>query len=578
MTLVQIAPSDASGCRVSRVEPWEIRGAAPVPAEGMIPSESRDSAHPWRLAFALAALALAANLALAGTAATFLAAVALAGAGPGALAFNIHHPAALVRLFALLRTGARYGERMAGHRAALGDQVRRRSRLFAALARAPESRGSGWQLGRPERLADYIDDVADIDFARLRVDFALATTGTALLALTAATAWLAPLALVPLVGLALASLALCRATARCLTTREAQVRAARRRGAAEFGAVLAGAVPLAAEARRGFALRSALDSLRDAERETAAGRRALARFESLLGLAGPGAALAVLLAAWTTGQRGTGLLPATFLAFAWLGITEPALALARSLLGAVRARAARAALKEEEGATPEPELPTVTAAGALALCGVRLRAPDGRDLGPAPDLTIAPGCPLVLFGASGCGKTSLLKALAGWSDDRPGEAIRLDGRALTAVERRTVTHLALHDAAILADTVRENLFAPGAADSDLWAALATVELDGRIREGGGLDAWIGEGTLSLGEAQRLALARAALSPAPVILLDEPAEHLGDDQAGRILGRLLAGWEERTVVLTSHRPDLALPARIVSLDAGIGAPDRAVIAV
>ncbi len=157
--------------------------------------------------------------------------------------------------------------------------------------------------------------------------------------------------------------------------------------------MLAGAVPLAAEGRCGFALRTALDPLRAAERETAAGRRALARFESLLGLAGPVAALAVLLAAWATGQRGTGLLPATFLAFAWLGITEPALALARSLLGAVRARAARAALGEGEAATPEPEASPTTAAGALALCGVRLRAPGGRDLGPAPDLTVAPAAP-----------------------------------------------------------------------------------------------------------------------------------------------------------------------------------------
>ncbi|KQT59887.1 ABC transporter [Methylobacterium sp. Leaf456] len=544
----------------------------------MIPSGSRDTAHPWRLAFGLAALAVAANLALAGTAASFLAAVALAGAGPAALAFNIHHPAGLVRLFALLRTGARYGERMAGHRAALADQVRRRSRLFAALARAPESRGAGWQLGRPERLADYIDDVADIDFARLRVGFPLATTGTALLALAVATAWLAPLALVPLAGLAVAGLARARVTARRLAAGEVRVRAARRRGAADLGAVLAGAVPLTAEGRRGAALKAALDPLRDAERETADGRRALARFEALLGLAGPGTALAVLLAAWAAGQRGTGLLPATFLAFAWLGIAEPVLALARSLLGAVRARAARAALGDGEGAPPKPESPPVTAAGALALRGVRLRAPGGRDLGPAPDLTIAPGRQLVLVGASGCGKTSLLKTLAGWSDDRPGEAIRLGGVSLPALGRRAATHLALHDAAILADTVRENLFAPGAADCDLWAALAMVELAGRIRAGGGLDAWIGEGDLSLGEAQRLALARAALSPAPVILLDEPAEHLGDDQAARILARLLAAWADRAVVLTSHRPDLALPARIVSLDARRDAADRAVSAV
>ena len=518
----------------------------------------------WRVAFALAALALAANLALAGTAVTFLAAVALAGAGPAAFAFNFHHPAALVRLFALLRTGARYGERMAGHRAALADQVRRRAGLFAALARAPESRGAGWQLGRPERLADFIDDVADVDYARLRVGFPLAITGAALFALLAATAFVAPLALVPLAGLALAGRVVARRAARRLGTVEAWTRTARRAASADLGAALAGAVPLDAEGRRAAALRDALDPIRDAEREGASGRRALARLEALLALVGPTAALAVLLAAWSAGARGTGLLPAAFLAFAWLGLAEPLLALPRALLGAIRARLAGASFPAEDESTATG-LATPPAASALTLHGLRLRAPDGRDLGPAPDLSVAPGLPLTLVGASGCGKTTLLKAFAGWSKDRPGEEIRLGGTRLRAAERQALTHLGLHDAAILADTVRENLFASDASDAELWAALAAVELDTRIRAGGGLDAWIGEGSLSLGEAQRLNLARAVLSRAPVILLDEPAEHLCDDQAARILAHLLARWRDRVVVLTSHRPDLALPGRRLALE-------------
>ncbi|ARO55167.1 ABC transporter [Methylorubrum zatmanii] len=523
-----------------------------------------ETSRAWTLAFALAALALAANLALAGTAVSFLAAVALAGAGPAAFAFNFHHPAALVRLFALLRTGARYGERMAGHRAALSDQIRRRAGLFAALARAPESRGAGWQLGRPERLADFIDDVADIDYARLRVGFPLAMTGAALAGLVLATALVAPLALLPAAVLALAGGLVARHALTRLAAIEAWVRRARRNAAADLGAALAGAVPLDAEGRRGPALRIALDPLRDAEREAACGKRALARLEAVLALAGPALALAVLLAAWSAGARGTGLLPAAFLAFTWLALAEPILSLPRALLGSVRARLARQSLAVEEGAAAEPDPRPGPALGALTLHGLHLRTPDGREFGPAPELAVVPGTPLTLVGASGCGKTTLLKALAGWSAERPGETIRLGGTVRPAVERRALTHLSLHDAAILSDTVRENLFAPGASDAALWAALEAVELDARIRAAGGLDAWIAEGGLSLGEAQRLNLARASLSPAPVILLDEPAEHLGDDQAARILGRLLAHWHDRIVVLTSHRPDLRLPGRRVSL--------------
>ncbi len=522
-------------------------------------------ARAWRLAFVLAALALAANVALAGTAVTFLAAVALAGAGPAAFAFNFHHPAALVRLLALLRTGARYGERMAGHRAALSDQVRRRANLFAALARAPESRGAGWQLGRPERLADYIDDVADVDYARLRVGFPLALTGTALLALLAATAFVAPLALLPLALLATASLLLAWHTAGQLLAFEVRTRAMRRAAAADLGTVLAAAVALDAEVRRTAALRNALAPIRDAERSAAHGRQALARLEALLALAGPTAALAVPLVAWSTGARGASLLPAAFLAFAWLGLAEPLLALSRTLLGAVRARLARASLAAGESSGAEMNSALGVMGGALTLHGLRLRTPDGRDLGPAPDLSVAPGLALTVVGASGCGKTTLLKALAGWSEDRPDEMVRLGGRVTSAAQRRALTHLGLHDAAILADTVRENLFAPAASEAELWAALTAVELDSRIRSAGGLDAWIGESGLSLGEAQRLNLARAALCASPVILLDEPAEHLGDDQAERILRRLLTGWRDRVVVLTSHRPDLDLPTRMVALE-------------
>ena len=83
-----------------------------------------------------------------------------------------------MRLFALTKTVAKYGERVVGHRAALLDQVSRRTRLFTAMAQTPTTRAAGWQLGNQDRLADYIDDVEDVDFARLRV-------GMPVLALTA---------------------------------------------------------------------------------------------------------------------------------------------------------------------------------------------------------------------------------------------------------------------------------------------------------------------------------------------------------------------------------------------------------
>jgi ABC-type transport system involved in cytochrome bd biosynthesis fused ATPase/permease subunit len=525
------------------------------------------SGRAWRLAFVLVGLALAANLLLVGSSVAFLAAVALAGAGPAALTMNFHMPAAFVRLFALTRTGAKYGERMAGHRAALADQVVRRAGLFGAMARAPATRPGGWQLGHEDRLSDYLDDVNDRDYARLRVGLPGATAGVAVVLLAAATAYIAPLALPVVALLALAAGWLARGVAARIAEAEAEIRTLRRRASAGTGAILAALVPLDAEGDRQIALTAAMAPLAAAQRLEAAGRQHLAGADLLLGLAGPLAGLAVLAAAWHAGARAEALLPAAFVAFAWVALAEPLLGLSRALLGAVRAKLANASLAGWTDAARDDDdaAATLTGAGAsLTLADVALRAPDGPLLGSRLDLNLRPGEPVVLKGASGCGKTSLLKMIAGWSDY--GERILIGGQPMEAAQRRALTHLGLHDAAILADTIRENLFAPDRPDADLDEALAAVELDGRVAAAGGLDAWITQDDLSLGEAQRINLARALLSRAPILLLDEPAEHLGDAQADRILRRLLARLQDRVVILTSHRSGLQLPARQVTLDA------------
>jgi ABC-type transport system involved in cytochrome bd biosynthesis fused ATPase/permease subunit len=95
------------------------------------------------------------------------------------------------------------------------------------------------------------------------------------------------------------------------------------------------------------------------------------------------------------------------------------------------------------------------------------------------------------------------------------------------------------------------LFAPDASETECWLALTAVALDGRLADAGGLDAWISQDMLSLGEAQRLNLARALLSDAPLVLLDEPVEHLDSQQASRILKRVLSRLENRIVIYSSH---------------------------
>jgi ABC-type transport system involved in cytochrome bd biosynthesis fused ATPase/permease subunit len=95
--------------------------------------------------------------------------------------------------------------------------------------------------------------------------------------------------------------------------------------------------------------------------------------------------------------------------------------------------------------------------------------------------------------------------------------------------------------------------------------LAAVELDERIAAAGGLDAWITQDMLSLGEARRLSLARAWLSDAPVILLDEPTEHIGREQGHRIMARLRRHFHDRIVICTAHDRSILPDAAEVRLE-------------
>jgi ABC-type transport system involved in cytochrome bd biosynthesis fused ATPase/permease subunit len=521
--------------------------AAAVPAPDLPPARS-----PWRLAIVLAVAAAASGILLTGVSVWFLGAVALAGLGPTALAFNFHTPAAFVRLFALSKTLGKYGERVAGHRAALLDQVKRRARLLLAMAQAPAARATGWQLGNQDRLSDYMEDVEDVDYARLRVGMPAAVLMAAMAVLAAATAWLAPLALVPVALFSIALMATLRRQMPELGRQWASVRSSQRSAGRLLGAALASVVPLKAEHAFPGILSLAFGHFSDAEAGRLAQRRALAVLDLLAGLAGPLASISVLAAAWHAGNRGSALLVPAFVAFGWLALGETAHNVSRIVVGRVREQAARAGLADWSNARLQPTSPSPPSPAALqrlALSNVPRQAPDGRRLGGAINLSFRAGHPTALVGASGSGKTTLLKQIAGWiGTDHHGTFIG-DGVAMLGACRRALSHLCLHDAAILSDTVRENLFAPAASEQQYWSALAAVELDDRFADG--LDAWIRQDMLSLGEAQRLNLARALLSDAPLILLDEPVEHLDPDQASRILTRVLSRLKNRVVIYSSH---------------------------
>jgi thiol reductant ABC exporter CydC subunit len=160
---------------------------------------------------------------------------------------------------------------------------------------------------------------------------------------------------------------------------------------------------------------------------------------------------------------------------------------------------------------------------------------------------------LVVRGRSGSGKSTLAMALLGLLDYE-GEIL------LNGVELRTISALSTHvsgaiqNAHLFNTSIRENLKIayPAGSDEDLMRVLKVVELDSLIGElSDGLDTVIGQmgRGLSGGEAKRLNLARALLSPAEILILDEPTEHLDEELAARIQERLIA--LRRILIVITH---------------------------
>ena len=226
----------------------------------------------------------------------------------------------------------------------------------------------------------------------------------------------------------------------------------------------------------------------------------------------------------------------------------------------------------------EPEQPRQAPASPfpVALKGLTARYEgQDRDALDGLDLTLHQGRRIAVVGPSGSGKTTLAQVLLRFLDPDAGSytLAGVDAHALDGDDVRRLVGLCAQDAHLFDSSVRENLLLArkDATEGDLRDALARARLvDWADSLPDGLDTLVGEhgARLSGGQRQRLALARALLADFPVLVLDEPAEHLDLPTADALTADLLAATEGRTTLLITHRlAGLETVDEVVVLDEG-----------
>lgn len=528
---------------------------------------------------ALALLAALAAIGLMAVSGWFIAAMALAGVSGAAI--NYYTPAAAIRAFAILRTGGRYGERLVTHEATLRGLAGLRSWLFRRLIPLAPARLSA--LRSAELFARLRADIDALEHFYLAV---LVPAGVALLSLSAGV--LLCLCLLPGAAAVLLAGALC---AGLLLPAWMQGRAAEDASqavseAAQLRGMLLDAIHGHAEllAWGGVASHSArIDAL--AVRLDAR-RRRIERLQAVtggsVGLLAQLTLLGVLALGLSAVRAGALAAPVlVMLALLSLAIFETiapsseALAQWRSTLAAARRvfelASASPAFIEPDRSPPLPRAPVIEFEGA------RLRYGEGAPWAlDGVDLVLAAGARVAVVGPSGAGKSSLLSALLKFHplqegrvrfggycvDELQGDALR---RSIAVIAQQTVLfNLSLRDNLLLAD--------PQADPARLERAVRVAQLQGFIASlPEGYETLLGEAgaRVSGGEARRIAIARALLEDAPVLVLDEPTEGLDARTARELYFALDAAARERTLLLITHRLSglAGLVDEVVVMDAG-----------
>jgi ATP-binding cassette, subfamily C, bacterial CydC len=529
---------------------------------------------PWRVVSAclLGTAALASAIALIGISGWL---ISRAAQQPPVLSLMVAVVA--VRALGIGRGVLRYAERLIGHDVALRGVVTLRAALYSRLAAGDPALAAGLRRGDLlTRIGTDVDAVGDV-VVRSVLPFATA-------ALTGMLSVIALALVLPAAGAVLAIALLIAGIGAPviagLAARRDVVGAAAERSAlsVEVLALLdnlpeltvAGAV--GERRQRLDRAESALTAALDRAARPAAWAAAVS--STAMGSAVVGC-LVLGVDAVADGRLGPVLLAVVTLVPLAVAEVVSGLPAAATVLVRARAGADRiAALLDAPSidAVPGPGASRTAASGPVLGARPRLTARGlrcGRKGLPAVlsgvELDLPPGRRIAVVGPSGAGKSTLLLTLAGLLPPLAG-SLSLDGADVATLDpalvRRTL-HLCADDAHVFTTSVRENLrvASPGADDAAIARALDRSGLsDWFAGLASGLDTVIGDPSgpgagllgwpLSGGERRRLLVARALLSGADILLVDEPAEHLDPGTADALVEELFATG--LTVVVVTHR--------------------------